>query len=416
MPKMPPYLSKPIERALRLWRSRRIRLAVWAGASLLGLCVLAAQIILAGLPSPFDPTTPLVASTHPFGFDAWSYYHAGAGAAAYAGTATTAGLGPWRYAPLWLPILAPLQNLSFPAFAYVVSGVEALALLYLTRRWFFASFLFLPVFIELYEGNIYLLSAALIVFALRHSGGRRAAGAGGYAVLAFTKVSPFAVVAYHAFRREWRPLAVACATVAVLLAAGYLTDPTTWSAWINSVASTRAAPDYAPAGLSLEMRAPLVLLLLLAAAWRRWPALVIGAAFLALPAIWWHSYSMLIAIPAASASLPPRNGSRRLRTETADASLPHSSGLLPPRTGPLRQQSPAQNALSSGAAAGQAGSGEIMSGTCARRGDAVSLGHGRKQPPPHPRIFQGQLPPVPALRQGGEGAVPGHRRDAREGE
>jgi hypothetical protein len=332
MPELPPRLQKyqappratfrfARDLALRPWRNRRLRQLTWLSLSAFGIFILAAQMSFAHLPDIFGPTVSLVAGDHPFGYDAWSYYNAHAGANAYVGTATTAGLGPWRYAPLWLPLLAPLQALSFPAFAYVMTAIEAASLLYLTRRWFFASFLFVPVFIELYEGNIYLLSAALIVFALRHSGGRRPTGAAAYAVLAFTKVSPFAVTAYYVFRREWRPLIVACGAVATLSAVGYLADPTTWNAWINSVNNTAAAPDNSPLGLSLEMRGYLVLLVLLLAAWRRWPALVLVAAFLALPAIWWHSYSMLIAIPAAAASLSPERNSTQSKPEVVLGSM-----------------------------------------------------------------------------------------------
>ena len=306
---------------LRLWQNRRLRQLTWLSLSAFGIFVLAAQISFVHLPNIFGPTVSLVGGDHPFGYDAWSYYNAHAGANAYVGTATTAGLGPWRYAPLWLPLLVPLQTLSFPAFAYVMAAIETASLLYLTRRWFFASFIYVPVFIELYEGNVYLLSAALIVFALRHSGGRRPAGAAAYAVLAFTKVSPFAVTAYYAFRREWRPLIVACGAVTALSAIGYLADPTTWNAWINSINNTAAGPDSSPLGLGLEMRGYLVLLVLLLAAWRRWPALVLVAAFLALPAIWWHSYSMLIAIPAAAASMPLERSSTRPKSEATAASM-----------------------------------------------------------------------------------------------
>ena len=283
-----------IEICRRVW----VRRLFWLGASLLGIVCLLGYLTGAHLPGLLDPTRPLSPGDGPFGYDAWSYYHAHSGADAYGGTATTAGMGPWRYAPIWLPLLSPLQGLSFPVFAYLVAAIEVVSLLYLTRRWFLASFIFMPVFLELYEVNVYLLTAALVVFALRHSENRLVSGLTWPALL-FTKVTPFAAVLAFGVARRWRVLVPACLCAAAVLAGGLLADPVTWWAWITSVMNTATAPDYSPLGMSLELRGYLVLGLIWYAGKRHSGAAVLLTVFFALPAIWVHSYAMLIGLPAA---------------------------------------------------------------------------------------------------------------------
>jgi hypothetical protein len=236
------------------------------------------------------------ASAPPFGFDAFAYWSARPGANAYAGALATGGLGFWRYAPVWLPLLAPLQRLPFNFFAYLVMAAEAAGLLYLTRRWFFAALIFAPVCLELYEGNIYLLTTAVIVFALRNSS-RWPAAAGSYAALALTKVTPFVVVGWHLLRREWRPALFALIFTGIVMAVSFVLDPATWIAWLHSLTRPQVGTDASPLGLSLPLRGVIALVLLVAAARYGWTSLVVLAAFFAMPAIWWHTYSMLIALP-----------------------------------------------------------------------------------------------------------------------
>ena len=267
---------------------------------------LAGAIIFIFSIGPFLPN-PLSASpsTSPgapfFGFDAFAYWAARPGADAYAGNLAVSGFGFWRYAPVWLPLLGPLQHLPFNIFAYLVMGAEAGALLYLTRRWFLASLIFVPVCLELYEGNIYLLMTAAIVFALRNSG-RRPASAMSYALLALTKVTPFVVIIWHLLRREWRPALFALLFTGVIVAVSFSLDPTTWSAWRNSLTRPGGDPDASPLGLSLSARGVIALVLLVVAARGGWTSLVVLAAFLAMPAIWWHTYSVLIGLPITLAA------------------------------------------------------------------------------------------------------------------
>jgi len=295
----------------RRWQARNRRL-VWFLATCLGLSFLALEIYLTHLPSPFSSAPAgFVNDSQPFGFDALSYYLAHGGANAYAGTSTTIGLGVWRYAPIWLPFLESLQQLPFFVFVYGVIGAELLSLLYLTRRWFFASFIFVPVFTELYLANITFILAAAIVFALRQRS-RRSWGSSAYAALFFTKVTPFVAVGWHLFRGEWRALSVALGTVALVVLAGFLIDPVTWGAWFHSFLGTSSVHDASPLGLPFLARAILSIPVLFIGARRGWPALVILAVFLSLPSIWFPSYSLLIAMPAARDSLPRHSAQDRV--------------------------------------------------------------------------------------------------------
>ena len=286
-----------------IWANPRLRHTAWLSLTILGFFVFALGLWASRLPSPFASPPTLSCNCGPFGLDAFSYYGAHGGADAYAGIVNTSGAGLYRYAPLWLPLLAPFGHLPFYTFAYLVAALELASLFYLTRRWFFAAFLFWPVFLELYEANIYLLMGALIVFALRHSGDSRERfprSALVYVALAFTKVTTASLIFWHVFRREWGAVIVALAATGAILAAGLIYDPATWWAWLHSLANTAPVADYAPLGLPLFARLPVAVGLLALGARFRWPALVVVAAFLSLPAIWWHSYSLLIAIPAAA--------------------------------------------------------------------------------------------------------------------
>jgi hypothetical protein len=236
-----------------------------------------------------------------FGFDAFAYWTARGGANAYAGNLAVSGFGFWRYAPVWLPLLAPLQRLPFTIFAYLIMAAEAGALFYLTRRWFLAALIFVPVCLELYELNIYLLMTAAIVFALRNSG-RRPASAMSYALLALTKVTPFVVVIWHLLRREWRPALFALLFTGIIVVISFILDPTTWMAWFRSLTRPGGDPDASPLGLSLLIRGVIALILLVIAARGGWTSLVVLAAFLAMPAIWWHTYSVLIGLPITLAA------------------------------------------------------------------------------------------------------------------
>jgi hypothetical protein len=311
------FLSTPV------WQTLRARPRLWL--SILGALLLGGYL-LTQFPSPFD-NSPIRPGDRPFGYDALSYWLARA--ASYQDNLTTSGLGVWRYAPFWLPVLAVAQGLPFTVFAYLFSGLELAALVYLTRRWLLVAVLFVPVCLELYEGNIYLVSAALLIFILTHS--RR------YPVLAalwsfyfLTKVTPFLLVSWYLFRREWRPLAWALGVSTLILGLGLFLDPHTWTAWLSSLVTTQTIPDYAPFfGLGLPWRLALALGLIAAGARTNRTIFLVPALLLTMPAIWWHTYSLLIALYAAD-----RLDQKEHRVETPQNNKNIDNSDLGPYLGP----------------------------------------------------------------------------------
>ena len=275
-----------------------------------GLCLIVWFILRT--PNPFN--VPLPQAGQPFfGVDAFSYWIAQA--SSYQNHLSVAGFGAWRYAPIWLPLLWLPQHLPFTLFAYLITTIEFVCLLYLTRSWVLASFCFVFVGFELFEGNIYLLSVALLIFILRHATQKSyLAGLWGFFLL--TKVTPFILVSWHLFRREWRQLIWALGVSGLIIGLGLLLDRATWLAWISSVMTTSTnVTEDSPWGLSLPIRLGISLgLVALGARWNR-QVFLVPALFLAMPSIWWSTYSILIALYAAQrldqtsrkATPPPKN-------------------------------------------------------------------------------------------------------------
>jgi hypothetical protein len=260
-----------------------------------GLCFIIWLILRT--PNPFTVSLPKDGES-PFGMDAFSYWLAQA--SSYRDNLTISGFAAWRYAPIWLPILWLPQHLTFILFAYLIAAVEFACLLYLTRSWVLGSFCFIFVGFEIFEGNIYLLSAALLIFILRHVS-QKPYLAGLWSFFLLTKVTPFILVSWHLFRGEWRQLTWALGMGGLIIGLGLLLDRTTWLAWISSFMTTSTDVIQAsPLGLTLPIRLGISLVLVAIGARSNRQIFLVPALFLAMPTIWWHTYSILIAFYAAA--------------------------------------------------------------------------------------------------------------------
>lgn len=203
------------------------------------------------------------------------------------------GLGAFHYAPPLVWLAGPLRALPFEA-AYVVWTVFMGGLLvWMTRSWALAWCAFPPVASELFHGNIHLLIAAALVLGSRY--------AVAWAVLPLTKVTTGIVAIWSLVRREWSSLAQAAAAIAVVAAASVLLQGSTiWAAWLEHLVARSGRPEVGGAliDVSLWVRLPLAALIL---AWGarvgRWWTLPI-AVTLATPLLWFHSLSVLVALPA----------------------------------------------------------------------------------------------------------------------
>jgi Glycosyltransferase family 87 len=217
------------------------------------------------------------------GFDTYAYWLTGHGPL----YAVRDGFGAFQYTPAALFFLWPVSLLPWPLAFPVWLVISAAALVALGRRWALALLVFLPVPMELFEGNIDLLLALAILVGFRYPAA--------WAFVLVTKMTPGIGLLWFAFRREWRPLAIAIAATALLLAASLLI-PGAWTAWWTHMTDRPVGPTPNQVNMPVWFRLPLAAALV---AWgartdRRWTVIV--AATLALPALWLYSLSMLVGL------------------------------------------------------------------------------------------------------------------------
>jgi hypothetical protein len=202
-------------------------------------------------------------------------------------TSDAGDFGAYLYSPAFLQILNPILNLRWDMFLTVWAGVLMVTLLVLTGPVLFVFAL--PVaFFEIWGGNIHLLLALAIVVGFRWPGT--------WSFVLLTKVTPGIGLLWFAARREWRKLAIALGTTAVIVGASLLIDPNLWRSWIELLLR-EAGGGTASQG---HIAVPLLLRLPIAAALaiyagrtgRKWLLPVV--AFIAMPVLWWGSLSVLI--------------------------------------------------------------------------------------------------------------------------
>jgi Glycosyltransferase family 87 len=262
---------------------------------------------LAVLTAVFVIEGPLVAS---FGFDARSYWGFPR-ADLYAGTDSANGMGVYRYAPLFVPLLELTSRLDWPAFSFLWFCLLAGTYLWLAGRWWLLALAFAPISYELYMGNIHLLLAAAIVLGFRYPAT--------WAFVLLTKVTPGVGLLWFAVRREWHALGVAVGVSALVVGVGWLLWPGAWGAWFESLVATPPATGANHVAIPLAARLALAAVIVTWGALtdRRWTVIV--AATLGLPTLWDHGEAMLIGLvplldPSWATASPAARLRRRLRT------------------------------------------------------------------------------------------------------
>jgi hypothetical protein len=211
----------------------------------------------------------------------------------------------YLYSPAFLQVLAPLRALPWPLFLCLWT-----LLLLLVLRWLSGPLLFGPLiaatFPELWGGNITILLAAMIVVGF--------ARPGVWALALLTKVTPGLGLLWFGVRREWRALAEAGSVTLVVVVASWLVAPDLWRQWLDLLASSTdssTVPGSVP--VPLVVRAPVAVLVIAWAAIRDWRWLLPVGVLLAMPVIWWGSFSLLAASVALERGRFERwlSGSRR---------------------------------------------------------------------------------------------------------
>lgn len=204
--------------------------------------------------------------------------------------------GAWMvYPPPAVLVVAPLTLLPFPAFYALLTAGSMAALVWLVGwRWAgFAVVLYPPAMIDLLNGNIHILLAAALV-------------AGAWPALLLTKFTTGVGLLAPLLERRWRLLAwtvgvtaALCLLSIAILGVGVWRD---YFAMLSEGAGRTQVGHAIP--LPFLVRLPFAVALVAAAT--RWRWLLPFGVMLALPAVWWSSLALLVAVPRLAASAAAR--------------------------------------------------------------------------------------------------------------
>lgn len=210
------------------------------------------------------------------------------------------GLGAFHYAPPVIWLTEPFKLLPFEVGYAVWTALMAAALVWTTRWWALAWCAFPPVASEFYHGNIDLLLAAALV------AGFRAPTA--WVLLPITKVTTGINLLWPILRRDRRTITtVAVVGLVVVVASLAIQGVDLWRAWIDHLLVRMGRPEAGGAliDISLWLRLPFAVALMVWATLtsRRWAVPI--AVALAMPLLWFHSLAVLVAMqPLAGARRP----------------------------------------------------------------------------------------------------------------
>jgi hypothetical protein len=206
----------------------------------------------------------------------------------YAGRTAWGTVGAYPYSPAFAQLVWPLGLLPWPLFVAAWTAILLGAMAWLTGR----ELLLLGVVVaamELTGGNISLLLAAAIVLGFRWPAA--------WSFVLLTKITPGIGLLWFLVRREWRALAIALGATALVVAISYALAPSLWPSWIEVLHENAGkSGTWAAVPVPLIVRAPVAAMLVVWGAQtdRRWTVPV--AAMLALPALWYGSIAMLLAV------------------------------------------------------------------------------------------------------------------------
>jgi hypothetical protein len=163
---------------------------------------------------------------------------------------------------------------------------------------------------EIAGGNVSLLLALAIVQGFGHPWT--------WSFVLLTKITPGVGLLWFALRREWRQLAIAVGATVAIVAVSALLMPQAWRDWVDLLrANTSKGGTWAAIPIPLLVRGPIGVVLIVWGARRnqRWTVPV--GAMLALPALWYGSLSMLVAVIPLTTRGERRRAWARLVRRTA---------------------------------------------------------------------------------------------------
>jgi hypothetical protein len=219
--------------------------------------------------------------------DARSYYGLNL-ADLYAGRTNWNTIGAYPYSPAFAQLVYPLDLLPWPLFVAAWTALLIGAVFFLSGRHLLLVGLALGA-MEIAGGNISLLLAVAIVLGFRWPWT--------WAFVLLTKITPGIGLLWFALRREWRSLGIALGATAAVLGVSYLLMPGAWRDWISLLASnTGKGGTWAAVPIPLWIRGPIGVALIAWGAPRNQRWVVPVGAMLALPALWYGSLSMMLAV------------------------------------------------------------------------------------------------------------------------
>ena len=206
----------------------------------------------------------------------------------YTGRSDWNTIGAYPYSPAFAQLVYPLNLLPWPAFVGVWTAILVGAVYLLTGPELFLVGLAVGA-MEIAGGNVSLLLALAIVAGFRWPWT--------WAFVLLTKITPGVGLLWFALRREWRNLAIALGGTAGVVAVSFVLLPDAWRSWIELLqANTGKGGTWAAIPIPLLVRGPAGVALITWGALRnqRWTVPV--GAMLCLPALWYGSLSMLLAV------------------------------------------------------------------------------------------------------------------------
>ena len=202
----------------------------------------------------------------------------------------------YLYPPPLAQVLVPVAAVV-PAWAFSIGWtvVMGVALWWLAGRDVIralALVAFPPVAVEFWFRNVHLLLAVAVVLGLRKA-------SAWYAVGAAIKVSPGLGILYDAVGGRWRAVTVATAVGVSILALSVVLSPDAWRAYVGFLTSIDPLQQSSFVAIPFPIRllAAFVLTVVASRLERRYgdPLLVV-AATLALPSLWFTGLSLLVAV------------------------------------------------------------------------------------------------------------------------
>jgi hypothetical protein len=251
-----------------------------------------------------------------WGLDAWAYWSVDP---VHPYSQTVGSYGAFLYGPPVAQVFAVLGRLPWPVFLVGWTGLLIGVYAWMTQRYALVLLgLFPPAILELINGNIHLLLAAAVAVGFRYPWT--------WSFVLLTKVTPGVGLLWFGVRREWRSLAIALGATALVATVSFVLAPWMWREWTDLLIAESGkplAPKAIPIPLWIRLPAAIALVVWGARTDRPWTVAV--AAWLAIPAMWWYSSVMLLAI------LPIRRWQRGTRVLAASAApdhtRPHPAGV-----------------------------------------------------------------------------------------